>query len=528
MTASPPKSGWRLEPRAAALERFLDRRQILMLAIWSLVYFAGTMLWAHGKPFWYDEILTVLEARQPNLSAEISASGDMDWMPPANHLTFYLWNKLAGSGEVAFRIPVMIGFWVFCICLYLFARRRAGVLFAWMAMLLPFTSAFQTYSYEARSYAFMLAFCGLALVSWQAAADKSMRPWSLIGLALGIAAAISFQYWAVLIYLPLAGAEAYRSIRLRRVDWSIWAAFAAGGLALLASLFLLLHGLTSWTAHGGKRVHPGAFLHFYSDAFRLCFAFAVPAALMLAAWFVCGGRKEQPEGVRSTAIPGYEWVAVVILLLIPLAVVSIALAVPPHAFWPRYAAPAIAGYALLASFLAAQFAGKRASIGVVCVLAALAPFLYFMTHPVRFENPFRRVRGLQQQLQDGPVVVEDLLFYMKIWYYTPDPLKPRLLFLAGKHVKGPGAARSGEFAKLGVPVVPYNDFALPGKDFLFYSDVGRRSRLQKKIVDGGGTVETLARSGQHILMRAHVGRGPSPLHSVYFMKTDAPETASGK
>src|SRR5208337_5010194 len=151
-----PKPGLRLESRAAALERFLERRQIWILAIWSLVYFAGTMLRAHGKPFWYDEILTLLEARQPTLSAAMRALGDVDWMPPANHLTFYLWNKLAGSGEVAFRIPVMIAFWVFCLCLYFFARRRVSIFFALMAMLLPYASAFQSYSYEARGYAFML------------------------------------------------------------------------------------------------------------------------------------------------------------------------------------------------------------------------------------------------------------------------------------------------------------------------------------------------------------------------------------
>ncbi len=265
------KSAWKVEPRAAALERFLERHEILILAAWSLVYFAGTMLRAHAKPFWYDEILTLLEARQPSLSAAMRALGDVDWMPPAHHLTFYLWNKLAGSGEVAFRIPVMVAFWVFCICLYFFARRRVSIFFALTAMLLPYASAFQSYSYEARSYAFMLGFCGIALVSWQAAAEETKRPWSLIGLAVGIAGAIFYQYWSVLIYLPLAGAEIYRSIRLRRIDWSIWFAFAAGGLALVASLFLILHGLRSWSSYGGMRVSPIDFLYFYTIAFRVCF-----------------------------------------------------------------------------------------------------------------------------------------------------------------------------------------------------------------------------------------------------------------
>jgi hypothetical protein len=503
VTVPSAKSGWRLEPRAAALERFLERRQIWVLAIWSLVYFGGTMLRALGKPFWYDEILTLLEARQPTLSAAMRALGDVDWMPPANHLTFYLTDKLAGSGEVAFRIPAMIAFWVFCICLYLFARRRVSIYFALMAMLLPYASAFQSYSYEARGYAFMLGFCGIALVSWQWAAEGIMRPWSLVGLALGIAGAISYQYWAVVIYLPLAGAEAYRSVRLRRVDWPVWAALAVGGAPLLASLYLILHGVRSWSTYSGMRAQPGDFLDFYTIGLRVYFAFAIPAALLLAAWFVAGGRKEKPEGRRQAAIPDYEWVAAAILLfVIPLTVVSIALAVPPHAFSPRYAAPAVAGFAFLGSFLAARLAGKRSSIGLILVLAALAPFLYLMTQPKRFENPFQKVRGLEQRLQSGPVVVEDLIPYLQLWYYAPDQLKPRLLFLTGRQAGASVGAPLGEFSKLGVAVVRYDDFAIPGTEFLFYGS--RKSRLQRRIEAGGGTVEIVEQSRRRMLLRAHV------------------------
>jgi len=503
-TVSAQKSGWRLEPRAAALERFLERHQIWILAIWTVVYFAGTMLRAKGKPFWYDEILTLLEARQPSLSAAMSAVGDADWMPPANHLTFYLTNQLVGHGEVAFRIPPMIAFWVFCICLYFFARRRVSIFFALTAMLLPYASAFQSYSYEARGYAFMLGFCGIALVSWQAAAEGIRRPWSLLGLAVGIAGAISFQYWAVLIYLPLAGAEAYRSIRLRRVDWSIWAAFTVGGLALVASLYSVLHGLRTWSPGVGMRALPTDFLHFYKIGFRVYFTFAIPAALLLAAWFVAGGRKEKLKGDRQAAIPDHEWVAaVILLLLIPVTVVSIALAVPPHAFATRYAAPAVAGYALLGAFLAARLAGGRSSIGLICVLAALTPFTYLMTHPRHFENPVQRMRGLKQRIQSGPVVIEDLIQYLQLWYYAPEPLKPRLLFLAAENPNGFGGPFA-EFSKLGVPLVRYDDFARPGTDFLFYEDVGGQSKLRERIVGRGGTVETIELSRRRVLMLAHV------------------------
>ena len=217
------------------------------------------MLGAYGKPFWYDEVLTLLEARQPALPQALRALGDLDWMPPASHFTFYFTHKLTGAGEVAFRIPVMIGYWVFSICLYLFARRRVSIYFALMAMLLPYCSEFYLYSYEARSYAFMLAFCGLALISWQAAAEGIKRPWSLVGVALGIAGAIAYQYFGVFIYVPLGAAEVYRAIKTRRVDFSMWVALAAGAAPLIVSLPLILHRMRSWKPHGDLNVRIQSF-----------------------------------------------------------------------------------------------------------------------------------------------------------------------------------------------------------------------------------------------------------------------------
>ncbi|HTW66523.1 MAG TPA: glycosyltransferase family 39 protein [Bryobacteraceae bacterium] len=502
------KLHWRLEPIAARIERFCEQHETSILAVWTLIYFAGTMRRAMAKPFWYDEILTLLEARQPNLHAAMHALGDVDWMPPASHFTFYLTGKLLGFGEVAFRIPLMIAFGVFCICLYFFARRRVGVFFALTAMLLPYASAFQSYSYEARTYAFLLGFSGVALLAWQSAIERIQRPWSLFGIAAGIAGAIAFQYWAVLIYLPLAGAEAYRSLRRRRIDWPIWIAFIAGGTPTVLLLPLILHGVKSWVSYAGMRAHPVDYITSYSIAFRAGLAFALPAALLLAAWFIGRGYKEEPAGTRQAVIPRYEWIAVTILLLLPVAAVSIALIVPPHSFSLRYAAPVVAGYALLGSFLAARLAGKRSSIGLACVLAALAPFLYLMTQPVRFKDPFQRFRGLQQRLQDGPVAFEDPVPYLKVWYYTPDRLKPHLVCIRDVpplDIRHDPLYHLREFQELGIPFVQYADFVRPGTNFPFYPDIGRhKSRLVRAIEAGGGSVERIDSSPPRPLMLAHI------------------------
>jgi hypothetical protein len=95
--------------------------------------------------------------------------------------------------------------------------------------------------------------------------------------------------------------------------------------------------------------------------------------------------------------------------------------------------------------------------------------------------------------------------YMRLWYYAPDQLKPRLFFLTGQQATiYYGGSPFGEFAKLGVPIVPYDSFALPGTEFLIYAE-GRGSTLERRIVDSGGTVEIEEHlSARRVMLRAHV------------------------
>ncbi len=215
-----------LERYAESVEQFLQRHKFAVIVVLSVVYFVGSMLRARGKPFWFDEILTVLAARQPTYSATIQAARELDLTPPFTDLVAHTVNRVAGSGEVVFRLPSMVGFWTFCLCLFGFAARRVNMVFALSAMLLPFVTSGESYSIEARSYGMMLGFCGIALWSWQTAGLGQNRVVSLLGLVLGIGGAVVCHSYAVLIYLPLVGAEALRSVRLRKIDKAVWGALS--------------------------------------------------------------------------------------------------------------------------------------------------------------------------------------------------------------------------------------------------------------------------------------------------------------
>jgi hypothetical protein len=470
------------------MERFLQRHKFAIIAVLSVLYFGGTMLRARGKPFWFDELLTLIAARQPTYSATIQAARELDLTPPFTDLVAHAVDRLAGSGEVAFRLPAMIGFWIFCLCLFGFASRRVNMFFALSAMLLPFVTSGESYAFEARSYGMMLGFCGVALWSWQTATLGKNRAAGILLLMLGIGGAIACHYYAVLIYLPLAGAETLRSLRLRKIDKAVWAAFVSGAIPLLWSLLWVMR-VAKGNQHPVIHATRQDYLVYYVSVFGTSLWFILPALVVCAVWLMAGGNEEKLELSGPPRIPDHEFLAATLFLLLPVAAITLALMVPPHLFVDRYALPAIGGFALITSFVAAYFAGNRLVPGIAFALPVFLLFLFVMAQGRRpLENPFQKEPLLAAALQRGPVVVNDYVSYLQLWYYAPVDERSRLLYLtdqdsAVKYSHIDDIMRP--FRKFGVPVVNYGDFATPGKEFLLFFTRGFGWVPERVLEDGG-------------------------------------------
>jgi hypothetical protein len=500
------RSGLELDRKSSYIERALGQHSFLVLAILSLIYFGGTILRARAKPFWFDEIFTLLAANQPSISATLKAARELDWTPPFTDLIVHFMNGLAGSGEIVSRIPSMVGFWVFCLCLFGFAVRRVSILFALAAMLLPFAAESESYSFEARSYGILLGFCGIALFSWQSAAAGRRRALALVGLSAGIAGALLSHSYGVLIFIPLAGAEAFRSFRQRRIDWPLWAAIAVGALPMVL-LLLQVTRVAKVSTHPWSVAQRVDYRLYYSSEFGSSLWFLIPALTSLAAWFVAGGNKEEPAGARQPSIPDYEILAAVLLLLVPVAGITLALVLPPHIFHYRYVIPSIGGFALLVSFLVAQAAGKRSAIGMAFAVPAFLVFGFHLIHVYPFQNPLDREPLLRDALQDGPVVINDYVAYLQFWYYAPENLKPRLLYLSDEESSVKYSHCDdvmGPVAQFVPSVLRYKDFAVPGREFMLYFNPGF-GWVPEKVLDDGGTLQALKwDQGRAVLFRARV------------------------
>src|SRR5580704_1368435 len=111
----------------------------------------------------------------------------------------------------------------------------------------------------------MLGFCCVALLGWQLAADGHRRALALAGICFEIEGAVACHYYAVMIFLPLAGGKASRSFQVDKIYEAIWAALILGATPLVVAL----RGLEQV----GKIAHPIAqatrqdFLQYYLSVY---------------------------------------------------------------------------------------------------------------------------------------------------------------------------------------------------------------------------------------------------------------------
>ena len=182
---------------------------VIAFLLISALYFADTLLRASLKTFWYDEIVTLLLCRLPSFGATWTAvlHGAADFNPPLFYL-FTRWGQnLFGEGLIASRLPAIVGFWVFCVCIFVFVRRRLGPLYGCVAALFPVFTLAHNYAYEARPHGSVLAWCGLMLVCWQRAREgRNFSLWTL-ALFLSSLAALLTHIYAIYLFVPFLAVE---------------------------------------------------------------------------------------------------------------------------------------------------------------------------------------------------------------------------------------------------------------------------------------------------------------------------------
>ena len=246
------------------------------------------------QSLWRDEIASVARIEAGSLPAALMLGNWQDaW--PSYHIPLYLFIRLAGDSEFAYRFPSALAGILLIPALFVTGRRmlstRAGLLAAGLAVAIRTPVA---YSQETRSYAFLMLFATLSAYFWYRLAEDLVWRRKASRLALvGYTASAILTVYAHYLGLVLVGVEGLGAlllvIHLRRLPLSLAASYAAIGLSYAPWLPLMVSDLGKQNFWAGRPNWSGAwfvrFLIFFYQRPLVYVAVALGAVgLALVMW----------------------------------------------------------------------------------------------------------------------------------------------------------------------------------------------------------------------------------------------------
>lgn len=486
---------------------------LLLVGIFSFIYFFEVFVRASEKLFWYDELLTVYFSRLNFYSLWSALNSGVDFNPPLFYLLTRGVERVFGEGSIGTRLPEMFGFWVFCVCLFRFVSLRSGYLAGTVAMVLPlFTGAFY-YAYEARPHGIVLGCCGLALVCWQ-------NKW-LVGFSLSLLAGFMLHCYALLLVVPFACAEVLQHSRCWR--WPFWAALFLPVLPatvlyipLLISFQKITKGtpFTQWFPANWSQVQ-----NFYSFLLG-------PAILVVLVVFILilSDRVRSGAWLESSFqanVPSGELILAISFLFMP--VFGVILAKVVHGpFFARYFQSALAGVCMLSGFGLASgrtkaWVTKTTTFFVIGMLILDAGRLAWHWHNGWVEYLTEPSTGLvvsgspgnplstdpllaDQQNGDLPIDILDPLQYLYYVHYAPNLSKRLFCALPSRDDISYRVLQSLR-QSCGITLnreLTYSEFREAHSDFLVYGDFRVLDQL-RLLVGKGQEKSPLVVSGSHFM-----------------------------
>jgi hypothetical protein len=397
------------------------------------------VLHAHYELMWSDEygILVTDSVRSVSRLFQVQSTYPVSLDPFVYHLLSHISILCFGPDAFAIRLPSILGFLTMQVCLFTFLKRCSGTAAALFAGALSLSAGTFWYAYQGRPYGVLLGFCGIVAVSWQAAARRRYhRALPLVLLALGLALALNTHYYAVLLFIPLCGAEAVRAFEARRVDLTSVAAIAAGGAGLLCAL-PFFKAASAYQQHYYTRFVWD--IHFVTHAYtwlmvgplgispklQRAFVFALCIALLA---FALPLRRKRAEAVAKTTHA--EMTMLVLLAALPVCGFLLAVTVT-HVVEMRFVASATFGVsALLGLALAALLPSPAKMWTGLALVLAVGLFLNAMT--MRQEDllskqmlaemklPSRTLAAIESRPGE-PIYIESPAIFLEAVNYASDP-----------------------------------------------------------------------------------------------------------
>jgi hypothetical protein len=479
-----------------------------------MLYLAGTCYRASRKLFWFDEFGTIYVARLADAGAIWEAlKGGADFNPPLLYLLTKAGEALMGAGHLGARLPEIVGFGVFCLCMFRFVSFGRSATAGLVAMVFPVVTGAYWHAYDARPHAIVLGCCGVAMVCWQASVSNPRRAWWLAGLSCALAFAVLNHAFGVLLFVPLAIAELVRTWNSRKIDWAVWAAFAFAS----AAVFVLVP--LAQAANAG----PGGSISFVTLV-RLVNTYQyhlAPASLALAALpllivvsnpsvLACG-----PEGRACLGLASaHECALLFAFSAMPIFATMISLLTGTDAF-DRYSLSTIAGVAGLVGLVTARsvFVGVGMLAVLICMscvdfakyfradeLLETSSSTTISTHLPAFSKRYSLMSDAAAK--NEPIILIDNLDFAATFYYAPPDIARRLVYAVfpGDNI-GPYFARLGNCCKAVANLATLAEVMESNQRFFVYTHGGvRAAERVQQLVASGLFVSVVSASRNHMLL----------------------------
>ncbi|HEV2645106.1 MAG TPA: glycosyltransferase family 39 protein [Acidobacteriaceae bacterium] len=362
---------------------FCERHSSLVLLLLVMLYIAAALQASRSARLWHDELFTYYIAQSPTLRDMWANLRQHDLNPPLMYLLTRWSFRLFGVSTLTTRIPEILGFMLWIVCTFRFVQRRMGTNFAAFAVLALLESDTFQFSVDARPYALLLGFLGLAMLGYQKItidppSDNTSRSTRLSGLTclfVGVFGMMLSHMFGLFGLGALAAAEIWRTRLRRSVDWPVI-------LIILLPLALFAAYVPMFRNHS-KGIFPAEFQPNGETIFSFYIASIsrplVALCLTALSVLVLLGPRHLRSGPPTQGCKWFftrpEWVLLIATMSTPLILMGYLMGTQ-GAFFPRYGAIATIGFVILATALLARWTMNQGSLdGRAALLGGTILFL---------------------------------------------------------------------------------------------------------------------------------------------------------
>jgi len=508
MTATDTSVGDRLEAAAWKLER----RPGIFVVVLAVIYVI--LIWPSvNRHLWFDELHTFYMAQAPSLHEFMEEYRTLDLNPPLSFLIVRGSIEVFGPTEFGTRFPVILGYFLGSLGLFVFVKRRVGSWWAATGVGLFWCNPYFYLTAEARPYGILAGFFGLALVSWDRVANYaaigSERRRALAGVGIGVTGMLLTHAYAPLWVMPFWAAEVMRSWQKRRIDWPLWAVLLVPLVSCLSYWPLIRNVEGAVVPTGGQGGLTKPFWYFVAIFLGVCPALVVAAFLAfgIAAWRNRGVTNTSAS--ESTSQVGFQRPELTFLLaaLLPPVLLNFMTMYTHGPFYGRHAFLTVLTVNLLVVlFIAYESRANRLS-GMAAALMILGFSMFFLWRlDMNSVEPDLKAPLLGKDLNgihpELPLVADSILTYLEMDHYENPAVLARLYYLVDpessiKYTHSnltEGVLTMQQHFPIRANASTYGDFAMQHRHFMIFGDPEQhRGWLLLKLKAEGAQVTELGR-----------------------------------